>query len=77
MKLTNHDRKIVRQWLYLYQKAPLYPITEKSLRRTALWASGKTMTEIANIEQVGLGRISHSVRTLAHRVIEFAEGVSK
>jgi DNA-binding CsgD family transcriptional regulator len=77
MRLTNNDRKIVREWLELYKRAPLYPLTAKSLRRTQLWANGRTMTEIAELEKVGLGRVSQSVRTLANRIIEFAEGISK
>lgn len=80
MNLSNDERRIVREWLELYKKAPLYPLTEKnekSLHRTELWANGKTMTEIAKIEKVGVGRVSTSIRVLAKRVMEFAEGIAK
>lgn len=75
MMLTNDRRKIVRENLDLYSKAPLYPFTQQQLDRTRRWAFGETQTEIANSEGVGLGRVNHSVRTLALRVLEFAGDV--
>lgn len=77
MKLTNSDRKIVREWLELYEKTPLYPGTSKSLQRTRRWAFGETYSDIAKDENVGLGRISFSVRTIAMRIIEFSKQVEK
>ena len=77
MKLTNTDRKIVREWLDLYVKAPLYPLTEKSLARTTRWANGETQESIANDENVSQVAVHQSIYTLAQRIIEMAQGISK
>ena len=76
-QLTYDERRIVREWLDLYLKTPLYPVTQKSVERLKRWLAGESQRTIADSENVSQVSVSQSVHTLALRVIEMAEGVSK
>lgn len=73
MRLTNEDRRLVREYIEEYVKHPLYPIRGRALQRTKRWAHGESMSDIAEDEGVNPVSVSQSVRNLALKVLEMAK----